>query len=287
MTYGEAVSQDHTGSGLPCGAGEVKVLHLLNFVYWFHSSFNNNTSNKRDQRRWCMGAIKFICVESIERIAFPKANPGNQFSLRKTPMDKYVVGMSLEGKEHLIGVSVLHSACKITYNQNSSGSRWLGEMLTHICERYWWLWGCPSYSMKMTPKYDSLGLESEAQHTNIDWKSRRSHPSCWIFFSFSVSLSLSFPSSLPSSLSLPKVNEFRKMKCTSDALTLYPSFCLEDHFSYLCSHTSFPSQPRYIQDILWDSIQSIPPKSPSLIWLTLFWVLLESCMPLYEITYID
>lgn len=42
-----------------------------------------------------MAAINFIFVESIEKIAFPKANPDSQFSLTKTLMDKYVVGMPL------------------------------------------------------------------------------------------------------------------------------------------------------------------------------------------------
>lgn len=63
------------GSGFLDKARKVKVVHLVNFVFRFHSSSNTTTSNKRDQRRWCTAAIKF--VESIERIAFPNTNPGN------------------------------------------------------------------------------------------------------------------------------------------------------------------------------------------------------------------
>lgn len=33
MTYGKAVSQDHTDSGVPCRVRKVKAVQLVNFVY--------------------------------------------------------------------------------------------------------------------------------------------------------------------------------------------------------------------------------------------------------------
>lgn len=55
-----------------------------------------------------------------------------------------------------------------------------------------------------------------------------------------ISNFLSHPLALSPRLS-PQIYEFRKIKCVFNAITLYSSLCLEDHFSYLYSKSSLPS----------------------------------------------